>query len=128
MDIIFEKIPFENYLAFFETKNPLSIEDRYWLRIQYDYLKEPVEIQKNTYEFYCPDNISVQKGNPFAIPTGYKCVSGGKKASCIPMFKFTRTIPLSREDLSSHIVIRGTLNENHCFQTGDKLVKLIFEE
>ena len=128
MDITFEKIPFENYLAFFETKNPLSIEDRYWLRIQYDYLKEPVEIQKNTYEFYCPDNISVQKGKTFAIPTGYRCVSGNKNVSCVPAFKPEKAIQLNRNEFSSHIVIQGTLNENHCFQTGDKLVKLIFEE
>lgn len=128
MEIIFEKIPYEDYLAFFKAKTKFVDDNEHWLKIQYDYLKEPSWVEKTSYDVYCPDNLSIQKGKSFIIPTGFKCETSYQKIICVPYFRFETAIPLTKNGLKTHLVIRGTTQENHCFQAGDRLIKLIFEE
>jgi hypothetical protein len=124
MEIVFEKVPFEEYLAFFKTEN--DDETEHWIAIQYDYLLEPSWLSFNTYELYCPSNISITRGSEFIIPTGFKCVSDFKKMTCIPCFDVIENIILTKDEIKKHIVLKGTAGENHCFQNGDRLLKLKF--
>lgn len=126
MDRFFEKVPFEEYLAFFKTKS-MTDEDDHWIRIQYDYLQEPSWTGLGTYELYSPNNFSISKGSSFVIPTGFRYVASCEDVQCIPCFGTAEVEHLTEKDLSKHIVIRGTADENHCFQAGDRLIKLIFD-
>lgn len=127
MNIAFEKIPYEDYLAFFKTKTEMTPEDINWLRIQYDYLKEPSWIEGSTYEIFCPTNFSVNKGKYFAIPTGFRCKSDCQQVVCVTRFKMDRAIPITKDMFEKHIIIRGTMDENHCFREGEPFVKLVFQ-
>lgn len=124
MEITFEKIPYEDYLAFFKTRAELSDEDERWIRIQYDFMKEPSWIRDNRYEIYCPDNISIKKGAPFVIPTGFKCLIDKSNIGEINCYGLSETQQLNKDNLVRHIVIAGIATSNHCFQVGDKLVEL----
>ena len=127
MNVFFEKVPFEEYLAFFKTKAAAETEYEHWIRIQYDYLQPPSWSGLGTYDVYSPDNFSVVKGTSFVIPTGFRYLASFDSIQCIPCFATSEIQPLTKEDLAKHIVIRGTAGENHCFQEQDRLVKLIFE-
>ena len=127
MNIIFEKIPFEDYLAFFKTKTEMTTEDINWLRVQYDYLKEPSWVEESTYEIFCPTNFHAGKDKHFVIPTGFKCKSDAKTVVCIASFKMSKVIPLTKDMFENHVVIRGTMGENHCFVEGQPFVKLAFQ-
>ena len=124
MEIVFEKVPANEYYAFFKTNTEEDLQNKRWIEIQYDYLKEPSWIGYNTYEIYCPYNISITANKWFEIPTGFKCVSDFKRCVCIPCFDVTEDIQLNKNDVLHHIVLRGIAKENHCFQEGDKLIKL----
>lgn len=124
MDIVFEKVPLEEYLAFFKTETDDSMER--WIAIQHEFLLPPSWSGFNTYEIYCPSNISLIENNEFVIPTGFKCVSDFKQAICIPCFEVTKDIELSKEELKTHIVLRGIAKNNRCFQSGDRIIKLKF--
>lgn len=127
MDLLFKKVPFEEYLAFFKTEAATGSEYEHWIRIQYDYLKQPAWAGLGTYELYSPNNFSLNKGSLFVIPTGFKYTAECKNVQCVPCFGFSEIEHFTVEDISKHIVIRGTTKENHCFQAGDRLIKLIFE-
>ena len=124
MEIVFEKVPLEEYLAFFETEEDSDMKR--WITIQHEYLLEPSWTSFNTYELYCPNNISITRGSEFTIPTGFKCVSDFKKVICIPCFNAVEDIKLTKDEIKKHIVVKGVARENHCFQNGDKLLKLKF--
>ena len=124
MEIVFEKVPLEEYLAFFKAEKNSDIE--HWIIIQHDYLLEPSWAGFNAYELYCPNNISITKNSEFIIPTGFKCISDFKKVVCIPHFNVAEDIKLAKDEIKKHIVIKGTAGENRCFQNGDRLLKLKF--
>lgn len=139
MNIVFEKIPFEDYLAFFQTIDigmgaevagpEMTAEDINLLRIQYDYLKEPSWVKGSTYELYCPINMHIGKSTHFAIPTGFRCKSYAETVRFIANFE--EIVPMSRiwtiHNLEKHIVIQGVMRENRCFVEGQPLVKLVFQ-
>lgn len=125
MEMIFEKIPLKDYISFFET-NDEDKETLRWIEIQYEYIKEPSWSSFNTFEIYCPTNISVTKGAHFSIPTGFKCISDCNKVTCLPCFEISNETDINRETVSKHIVLSGTAEENRCFQAGDRLLKLKF--
>ena len=124
----FEKIPFEEYFAFFKTEATLGSEFEQWIRIQYDYLKEPSYAGSLMYELYSPNNFSILKGSSFVIPTGFRYVGERSGAHAVFCISDAMIENISDEDAAKHIIIRGTSNQNHCFQVGDRLIKLIFEE
>lgn len=125
MEIVFEKVPLQDYIAFFKTGEE-DEETLRWIEIQYEYLMEPSWSSFNTFEIYCPTNISITKGTWFSIPTGFKCTSDYEKVICLPCFELLDDVKINREIISQHIVLSGTAKENHCFQVGDRLLKLKF--
>lgn len=127
MEIKFEKIPFEEYLAFFERNGELDSESQHWLKIQYDFLKEPSWLHDGCYELYCPTNFSIIAGHLIKIPTGYKCISDYKSAIIEPALKCIDVIPQSKRSLSNHIILDGKAKTNRCFNAGEILFKLMFE-
>lgn len=131
MEIRFKKIPFEEYLAFFEAmkkRSKLYDADKNWLIIQHSLLVEPVQTDNNTFDFYCPENLSLTANRPFYIQTGFRCCSDFYNVKCVPYFKAKRMSPMTRAEFATHIVFHGTAEENKCVGAGDKLFKLIFEE
>lgn len=124
MEIVFEKIPLEEYLTFFDTTNDSSI--RHWLVIQHEFLLPPSWTAFNTYEIYCPENMCLVDNREFIIPTGFKCASEFKQALCLPCFETINDINLSKNELQKHIVVKGTAKGNRCFQNGDRLIKIKF--
>lgn len=124
MEIVFEKVPLEEYLTFFETENDSNME--HWLTIQHEFLLPPSWSAFNTYEMYCPNNFSLTDNREFEIPTGFRCISDFKRAVCMPCFETTNDIKLLKDELQKHIIIRGTAKGNRCFQNGDRLIKIKF--
>lgn len=128
MNSFFEKVPFNEYLAFFKTKATVDSEYERWIRIQYDYLKPPSWDGLGTFEIYSPGNFSLSKESSFVIPTGFRYTEDCSEIQCIPCFGSSEIKPFTEKDITKHIVVRGTTTENRCFQAGDRLIKLIIEE
>ena len=131
MEIRFKKIPFEEYLAFFEAmekRSKLYGVDKNWLKIQHSVLVEPTKVDDHTFQFYCPENICITENRPFFIQTGFKCCSGFSNVSCKPNFKVKRMAPMNRAQFATHLIFQGTAEENHCFNAGDLMFTLHFEE
>lgn len=123
----FIKVPFDEYLAFFKSEAAGS-DYEHWIKIQYDYLKEPSWIGLGTYEIYAPGNFSIAKNSSFVIPTGFSYIGVPYNVICIPRFGKAELQKMTINDVEKHIVIRGTAMENHCFQDGDLLAKLLLED
>lgn len=131
--MVFEKVPFEKYLSFYRTissHSELYSVDENWLKIQYDYLKPPVKKLKNTYSFFCPENISLKKGGRFYIHTGFKCCSDFSYVICDLKFKAERfkTKPkIYLINLKDAIILGGRSREMKCFCQDDVLFDLTFD-
>ena len=124
MDIVFKKISYEDYLS--QVKTLFRIEDEHWIKIQYDYLKEPSWIEGRTYELYCPDNFYIPEEQMFVIPTGFRCVSKCDKPK-VDVLIDTGNPVFVADQTESHIMLCGTMGKNSCFTAGQPILRLTFE-
>lgn len=132
MNIVFEKIPFEDYLAFLKTQKRLSEFDIEWARVQHKYLKNPKTYEEGNriMTFYCPDNFYIAKGKIFTIPTGFKCESEDISKASVKLtskYPFMLDPDVTETDkITDHIVLKGIATENFCISQDEPLFTITF--